>query len=179
MTIIFVIASVLGIMIIGVAGVLFVKKYWYYNYKNEAAGFTMKYPATWAVKENYKGAVVIFHSPVENALDFFQENVNIVIQDLTNEPNNLVIYTEKAIRQLKAVFGKNAEILESTEIYLDDMLGNKLVLIGKGGPADVKYMIVWGLKDNKAYQFTYAATVPDFDRYFNQVEKMMASFHLL
>ncbi len=138
----------------------------------------MLYPARWAYRENSGGAAVIFFSPKENKLDRFQENVNIVIQDLSDNPKNLKEYTSKAIRQMEVVFKENLIVKESVDIYFAGQPAHKFVYIGKGPDWEFKNTHIWTIRGLKAYQFNYIGTSSEFNQYKDKVEKMFKSFKI-
>lgn len=154
------------------------KEYQFVGYKNTLEGFSMVYPARWAYRENVGGAAVIFFSPKETKLDWFQESVNIVIQDLSENPKTLEEYTNKAIRQMEVVFEENLIVKESVDTYFAGQPGHKFVYIGKGPDSEFKNMHIWTIHGLKAYQFNYTAVSSEFDKYKDKVEKMLKSFKI-
>ena len=170
--------SAIAILLILAVVWLLSKSYRFSQYKDPSRGFSLVYPADWTLEENKNGAAVIFYSPVENALDLFKENVNIVVQDISRNPLNLDKYTEIAIHQLQVVFKQNIEILESSPAYIGDLPAYKLVYIGKGKDFDMKFTHVWTIKGDYAYQFTYTANVNSYDKFSLKVDRMLSSFHI-
>lgn len=177
-TIIAVLAGLLGfVLIVGVILVMS-KEHRFGKYKSKADGFDISYPASWTYEENKGGAKAIFFSPKENQLDVFQENVNVVIQDLSANPLTLKKYTEIAIRQMEIVFEENFVLLESGDIKVAGEPGHYIVFIGKGPDTELKYKSVWMLKDVTAYQITYTALTSAYDRYVGKMDRMVSSFRL-
>lgn len=146
------------------------------EYRSAEDGFSVKYPVRWDIKEDQVGAAVIFVSPLENKLDVFRENVNVVIQNFSPHPVTLEEYTQIAIDQMKFTLRDNMTILESSSFYLGDEDGRKFVYLGKGDGTELKFMHVWTVIDSKAYQITFAALASQFDKYLPQAEKMIQSF---
>ena len=140
--------------------------------------FSVKYPALWTREENKNGAEVILYSPMENELDLFQENVNVVVQDVDQRVRSLQEYSEMAIMQMKVVFEKNIEIRESAPTYLSGNPAHKLVFIGHGPDGDLEYMVAWTLAKGKAYQITYTSMADSYDKYLPQVEKIFNSLDI-
>ena len=151
--------------IVGVVGILLIafflfskgKDRLFERYANKEKGFSIKYPKEWTVVENKNGAAVLFYSPKENELDYFQESVNIVVQDISDDPMNISDYSEKAIDQLDAVYEENLTILESGPMFTQGRTAYKMEFIVGGVEPKAKYLSVWTLKDNKAFQVTYMA----------------------
>lgn len=176
----------LGIGIVFCIGILLIlsvvwvlsKQYRFREYRNERKGFSVKYPAAWAFEENKNGAAVIFFSPTETELDFFRENVNVVVQETQGEPKTLRQYSDLAIKQMELVFEKNFVLLESMPIRFAGREGYKIVFLGKGPDTELKYMCVWTLDGVKAYQLTYTALSSQYDRYVSKMKRMVRSFHI-
>jgi hypothetical protein len=143
-------------------------------------GLSIRYPATWTVAPYTNGTVVTFFSPLENSLDIFKENVNIVVQDLSQQKHqmNLDQYTKIAIGQMQAVFKNKMDILISKPALLDGAPGYQIVIVGKGTENSIKLKCIWALKGTRAYQFTYGALASQYDKYIGQVDAMLRSLKI-
>lgn len=142
-------------------------------------GYSIDYPAQWYINpEKIDGVSVIFHSPPVGEADDFSENVTIVVQDLKGNPMGLKKYSDLAILQLRAVFKSGITILEDESFRLGGRLGHKLVVISRSEDMDIQMMIVWALKDGKAYQINYTATGETFNEYLDSATKMIESFEI-
>ena len=150
------------------------------QYKHPTGFFEISYPPEWSMIENEAGAAAIFYSPLENELDVFKENVNIVIQDLSAKPMPLEQYTKTAINQMKVVFKEKMEVLESTPVYIGGLQGHKFVFMGAGNDGDLKFMSMWTIKGETAFQFTYTGLKAgdDWDQYKKVADKMAKSFKI-
>lgn len=177
-TIIAIITGGIGLALILAAGWFFLKPYLSLNYENGQYGFALKYPAAWSFAENQGGAAAIFYSPKENALDIFRENVNIVIQDISQNPMGLDKYTETAITQMQAVFGTNLEILDSSPTSIDNRPAHQFVFIGKGPDGNLQYQCRWTLAGTTAYQITYTAIATGYQRHLAEAERILGSFRI-
>ena len=177
-TIIASVTSAIGLALILTAGWFFLKPYWSLGYENGQYGFALKYPAAWSFAENQGGAAAVFYSPRENAMDTFQENINIVVQDISRNPMDLKKYTETAVTQMQAVFGTNLEILDSSPTFIDTRPAHQFIFIGKGPDVRLQYMCRWTLAGTTAYQITYTAIASGYERHFAQAERVMNSFRI-
>ena len=119
-----------------------------------------------------------FLSPLENKMDNFKENVNIVVQDLKENPLSLDEYSETAIKQMKAVFELNMKILDQGPTYLSGRPAYRLIYLGKAGKWDYKFMYVWTIVNDKAYQFNFTALSTTYNDYIRIAKKMMRSFKI-
>lgn len=150
----------------------------YIQYKHPSGFFEIAYPPEWTMIENEGGAAAIFYSPMENELDIFKENVNIVIQDISKNPMPLDQYTKRAIFQVKAVFKTGMEVVESTPVTLGGVPGHKFVFMGTGPEGNLKFMSMWAIKGETVFQFTYTGMKSDWDEYKKVADKMFRSFKI-
>ena len=169
-----------GVSILMILTVLWfsLKDYWFRAYHNPNKNFTVSYPASWKFAEDKDGAEVIFYSPLENKLDFFPENVNIVIRVYPGDPLDLKKYSDLAIHQMRLVFKENLVVVESVPMFLAGHPAHRFVFIGKGPEAELKFMCVWTIVGNMSYQVTYTALASKYDRYVDKVNKMIDSFKI-
>ncbi len=147
-------------------------------YDNSRWGVSLKYPAGWRKIENNAAVAAAFLSPKEGALDVFQENVTVIVHDLSAKPMSLKVYTDTAVKQVQAVFKDGISVIESAPTFCAGETAHKFVYEGrdKNNPdLNLKAMHVWFIKDNRAYQFNYIALEKKFDKYLAAVEKMMSS----
>ena len=180
LTIFWGIVAGIGVSILLVVGWSVSKQYRWSGYRNAAYGFSIQYPANWTVKENYEGTAVFLLSPLENKLDFFPENVNVVVQDLSQKPMDLDKYSNIAIHQMQVVFKQNLEVLESDSTYLDGHPAHNFVFLAKGPDMEMKIKCVWTVIDEtKAYQVTFGALTSQYDKYVTKVQKIIQSFQIL
>ncbi|MBF0531866.1 MAG: hypothetical protein HQL23_02090 [Candidatus Omnitrophica bacterium] len=166
-------------VILGIIGYLWLREAkTYQSYANPSYGFALKYPSDWAVTENKDNTAVIFNSPRKNALDAFSENVNVVIQGV--DPRlSLEVYSDRAVKQLQAVFKAKIEIIDQEPFTLAGFPAAKFTYIARDPIYDLKITHVWALKNGKAYQITYVATLADYDLYIKSVNALFRSFKLL
>ena len=77
-------------------------------YNDPINNFEIKYPEKWTETKN--GNAVLFASPLQNEKDVFQENVNIILQDLSTNPIDLEKYTVITKKQVIDHLGPSAII---------------------------------------------------------------------
>lgn len=175
------ISSALGIVLISSVVYLNYRQKIMWNYRDPAKEISINYPANWKPMPGYGGAKVVFASPFEGSLDYFQENVSVVIQDISKQPSNLREYSDEAIYQMELVFMHNFILEESTAVAtLSGYPAYKIIFTGKGPDTELRYYMTWTVVNKvTAYQITYTAFTSQFDKYFPQVEKMVNSFKIL
>ena len=149
------------------------------TYTNAQWHYSIKYPYSWKKRENRRTGVAAFVSPKESDLDVFQENVTIVVQNLSAKPMTLKAYSDLATKQVGMVFRQGIKVIESQPTYAANQTAYKFVYEGtdtKNPTLNLKAMYVWFIKDNIAYQFNYTALASKFDKYLPVVEKMLGTF---
>ncbi len=179
LTIIFGIIAGVSVCLIAVVLWMVNKEHRFLNYKNTTYSFSIKYPTSWALSENQNGTAVMFTSPLENKLDTFKENFNVVVQDLSQHPTKLDIYTMLSIAQMKVLFKSKLVVVDSSPAYLDGHPAYNFTFIVKEADSEMKFKSIWTVvKDVKAYQVTYGATSSQYDKYLPQIDKMIKSFKI-
>lgn len=168
----------LGALLILWAGVWYFQNFGFKKYVDQQAGFSIEYPRDWAYSPNREGVKVIFFSPIESDFDVFTENVNIVVQDISSKPMNVEQYSERVVRQIRAVFGDHIEIIESMPTYFANRQGYRMVFQVKGDPQSMRMLMVWTVDGDWAYQLTYTAQPDTYTYYMEDVQKMMDSFRI-
>ena len=120
---------------------------------------------------------VAFVAPRENVSDIFQENVNIIVEDLSDQPMTLDEYTELSVQQLEQSV-TDLNILDSSPFTLTDIPGHKVVYTGKQGQYDLKWMQVWTVKNDKAYVISYTAETDTYSAFLGTAQEMIDSFEI-
>jgi serine/threonine-protein kinase len=147
------------------------------TYDSPDYGIRIKYPAEWTKQEQVMGAVVVFFAPTEGPSDIFQDNVNIIVQDLSAQPMTLDEYTELSLGQIEQ-FITDPSILDSSAVTLADIPGHRVVYTGKQGQYDLKWMQVWTVQNNKAYVISYTAETSKYSAFLETVQEMIDSFEI-
>ncbi len=144
-----------------------------------AGGVSVTYPENWSERNDIAGVLGIFLSPQEDAKDIFQENVNILSQDLTLNPaiQELSSYTEFSQTQIES-FLTEGKILSLEDVTLAGLPAKKMLYTSKQGQVTLQYLGVWMIKEKKAYVITYTALQSQFDRYLPQAQAVINSFKL-
>ncbi len=145
------------------------------RYNDGLYGFSVDYPRRWQkiVHPQPNGAVV-FISPKTTALDVFQENVNISVEDVPSELASLKSFSDKIVLQMTKVFN-NIKIEESKPYNLGSRKGYRLVFSAL--KPDYKVLTVWAIKSGeKAYILSYIAATKQYPQYLPLVEEMIKSF---
>ena len=148
------------------------------TYDSSAYGIRIKYPSDWTKHEQVMGTVAAFLSPQESASDIFQENLNVIIQDLSVQPMTLEEYTELSVGQVEQ-FITDANIIDSSATTLDGNSAHKVVYTGKQGQYNLKWMQIWTVKDDTAYVLSYTAEVNKYNDLLDTAQEMVNSFEII
>lgn len=178
LTILFGLISLVGIVLIAFALNKILAPQRLVSYENPLRGIKIKYPQGWKKIDNNPLVVVLFLSPKESDLDIFQENVSIIVQDLSAKPMDLKEYSQLAMDQVKQIFRRGIEVIESQPAWLAGQTAHRFLYQGtdQNNPElNLKMLHIWCIKDNKAYQFNYVALATKFDKYLDTVQAMANS----
>ena len=157
----------------------FGKNFFFKRYTHFEPGFTVGYPFDWTYKENVMNTPVIFFSPKDNTLDFFQENLSVVTQNLPPGSTSLKDYSDTAVKQVRAVFEGQIEILADEDTDLAGRPAHKFEYLAKSPQFTFHTLHVWTIDgNNTAYQLTYTALDSSYEKYLPKVRRMIDSFKL-
>ena len=146
-------------------------------YTDPADRFSVKYPDTWELK--VENDVVSLLAAVESDADQFRENVNAMVQDLSQQPMTMTEYTKLTtdwVKESNGVMQLEREIEfaghPATEVAYT------LPANATGMDLEVMFHQVWLLKDNKAYLLTYAAEPHSYEKFELEAAEIFKSFVL-
>ena len=181
LNLVFTLLILIGLVIIALSILYFTQDNQFTRYKDTGGnGFEVKYPNNWTVAPYTSGVNAVFYSPLDNALDKYKDNVNILVQDMNKltEIYSLNKYTKKAIGQMKVIYKENFVLLDSQDITVDNTPGHEITFIGKNPGIDLKVKCVWAIKGTNVYLFTYSAVDSQYDKYIKKVDAMLRSFRI-
>lgn len=153
------------------------------TYKDTKRGYEVKYPANWEAKDMYNAA--FFMAPKSSADDLFQENINIMVQDLSVSPETVTLekYSALSELQIKSLYG------ESALVYIKDrrlagrdageMVYYMPITSSEGTTLRLKLWQVWFIEGNNAYLYTFTSEEKEYDKYINMIKESAESIVLL
>jgi eukaryotic-like serine/threonine-protein kinase len=144
--------------------------------KYKGKNYEILYPASWAKQE--KSNAIFFMSPKENEKDLFQENVNVMLQDLSQQSMNLEQYTELTKKQVIDNFGATA-IVSLKNITIAGQQGKEFVYSMNYKGRSLKLKQYWFIKENIAYLFSYTAELLKYEKYEKIATEIVQSFKSL
>lgn len=141
------------------------------TYKSPFFNFVINYPQNWEIKQI--SGIVAFLSPMENNEDKFRENVNVLVEDLSNNPLNLEQYEKAAVDAwLKA--DSKLRLIDTQKINLKGQ--DAFYTIAENDTLKFKQYIL--VKNNKAFVLTFTSEPGKFDKFLNIAETIMKSFEI-
>jgi len=143
------------------------------------AEYSIEYPASWS--ENRTGiaeASFFLFSKLTNESDKFRENVNLVIQDLSDYELSLQEYAEISENQVKTLV-TDSQIQESKQYDNNGLKFHKIIYTGKQGVFDLKFEQYYWLINKKAYVLTFTCEESQFPIFKKEGEAILNSFRIL
>ena len=139
--------------------------------------YTVDYPSDWRVKELNK--ITSFFSPFESKEDKFSENLNIVVEDLSQVPEDvkLIDYHRKGMSHARSSL-REFTVLEEAKT---DFKGREAILVlytMKDRGVTFKIKTLTFFVEHDAYVLTYTATLADYDKYLKKIENCLQSIRV-
>lgn len=147
------------------------------NWKTlEDNSYSVKYPSDWEVNSTgMMGTSFILFSPLAEGLDNFKENVNLLIQDLSEYDLDLDKYVEISVGQIKTMI-TNSNIIESKTIKSELGEYQKMIYTGEQGVFKLKFEQYYWVKNNNAYVLTFTSELDKYLNYKETGEAILNSF---
>lgn len=138
--------------------------------------YAIQHPSNWDVdKSGQMNTSFFLFSPIENEIDDFRENINLIIQDLTGYDLTLEQFTELTESQVKTLI-TNANMISSETVERDNRTYQKMIYTGSQGVYNLQFEQFFWVIDNKAIILTLTCKEDAFNSYRKLGEKIMHSF---
>lgn len=141
------------------------------NYTSTMLGIEIGYPKTWSVQEEGRG--VYFISPKTDSADTIRENINVLVEDLTDKID-LAEYTTSALSQVAAL--DNYALQNDTKSRVGTLPGHMITYQATIEGHTMQFQQAWTVKDDRAYLITLAAAPETFENYRAVFNRMAKSF---
>ncbi|MCV6628257.1 MAG: hypothetical protein OIF50_00200 [Flavobacteriaceae bacterium] len=143
------------------------------NWKNlSKKGYSISHPANWTVDTSgTMGTTFSIKSGLE-ANDDFQENINLVLQDLSAYDGlDLNRYVEISLGQIK-------NMIKDGDLKSNERKGDfqEMVYLFQQGKNHLTVKQRLWVKNQKAYVLTFTAKADAYEKYLKTAEKIMKSF---
>lgn len=139
-------------------------------------GVHIEYPGNWEFNDGeVAGTKFIIMSPAESESDDFQENVNLLVQDISSYNLDLEGYGELTKTQIETLL-EDGKVFEYAK---KEAKGNEFLEIGymaKFQGAPLKWKQYLWVQDGNAYVLTFTAKQETYDEYNSDATQILDSF---
>lgn len=140
--------------------------------------YSIQYLEKWKLnKSGQMGTSFILFSQLTSDNDQFKENVNLIIQDLSEHNIDLNKYVEISEGQIKKMI-TDGNIISSNRIKKNETEFHKVIYTGKQGVFDLKFEQYYWVQNGKAYVLTLTCEVNEFNDFKDIGERMLDSFKI-
>jgi len=147
------------------------------NWKTINKGsYKIEYPPEWQLDTTGRMNTQFIVLSKRGKEDTFRENVNLIIQDLSNRILNLESYTALSLRQIKGM--KNAKIIENKRTTYKNKKAQQIIWRGFVSGKDLKFKQIYFIENNKAYVLTLTCQEKAYEDYEMIGTKILNSFTL-
>ncbi len=142
-------------------------------------GYELRYPSSWTIDTSKRmGPDFFIFSPRENDTDRFQENINLLVQDLTGQNIDLDKYAKITEGQIKEM-AIEGTIYESKKMMKPGKSEYYKMVYGMTqGIFNLKIEQYYFIKNDKAFIMTFTAELNKFDSFLGVGEQILNSFAL-
>ena len=141
-------------------------------------GYSIQYPTEWELnKSGQSGTSFGLITKHTSDKDIFSENVNLMIQDLSELNYDLDKFTEVSEEQIRTMV-TNSNLLESSRQSASGLEFQKIIYTGDFGTFNLTIEQYYLIKNNKAYVLTLTCETPQYEAYKEIGEKILNSFRL-
>ncbi len=147
------------------------------EYKDDVCKF--EYPGAWRlVQEDSTGAHLFLFMPKTDEEDTFRENVNLIVQDLSQYSIGLKEFVSLSEYQVQNMI-KESEILRSKTYKKKGEQHHEIEYTGEQNGRLLKFLQYYWVIDNKAYVLTYTAEPDHYEDYMKHIDMIFSSFEIL
>lgn len=138
--------------------------------------FSIQYPPDWDLDQSgLMGTSFMLFSPLDSDLDEFRENVNLMIQDLTEYPMTLDSYTELSVEQITTL---NYSIIENERVEKKSPAHHRLSYSGTEENESLIFVQDYWVIGTDAIILTYTGKQETYESFKETSNKILGSFKL-
>ncbi|AXG68950.1 hypothetical protein KORDIASMS9_01169 [Kordia sp. SMS9] len=139
--------------------------------------FSIQHPNDWkADTSKTVGVDLILYAPQEIG-DNFKENINVVVQDLSEYNLNLDSYTKLSEEQIKNML-EGGKITKSERITADSKTYHRIQYVGTQSGIALKFEQRYYVENDTAYVLTVTCLNSNFDAYIVLSRKIFDTFQM-
>ncbi len=144
-------------------------------YENAALGLKAEYPAIWQTLEDVRGVAVVFHSPLESAEDKYNDNVHVIVEDVSAQPwLTAEAYAASGIGKLPASLA-DFRLVGNKSDTVSGRPARLLEYTGARGDFRLHFLQAVTIADGKAFLITYVAEEGSYAKYLPTAQRILAS----
>ena len=144
----------------------------------ETQDYSIRYPQSWALNQSgYMGTSFIVISKQTSIRDFYQENVSLVEEDLSDKVIDLEAYVQNYLKDLENKV-EHFKVVESEFQKVGNKTFYKVIYVGVDAKSTVMVEQHYMIKNTKAYVLTFSCKAFDVKRYKPIGEAILNSFKL-
>jgi len=140
---------------------------------------SIQYPTNWEFSQDggAPGMLFMIKSKLDSKQDKFQENINLMVQDISSYGLDLASFTKLSEGQITSMIN-NAKIISSTSITKGGLSAQRVVFTGAQSGFDLKFEQFYWVQNGTAYISTFTAEASKFDAYSHDATAIMESFKI-
>lgn len=147
----------------------------YAVYENADYGLKAEYPARWQTLEDVRGVAVVFHSPPESAEDKYNDNVNIIVEDVPGQPGlTAEAYAERGITGLRGSL-EDFRLLGNKSDTVSGRPARLIEYTGRRGDFRLHFLQAVTVAGGNAYLITYVAEEDSYAKHLPAARRILAS----
>ena len=147
------------------------------RYRNDEYGFSILYPGSWEVRQDWQDTVVAFISPKEGSSDTLRECVNVVVVDV-EEGTVLDDYLVEEYYQELGQVGTDLEVLETSAVQVNGLDARRVVLNLRLEGHLFRYLLYVLLRGERVYVITCGSRTLAYARYEDVFERICQSIEI-
>jgi len=151
----------------------------YLTYTSRKNKLSIKYPSSWNKLEGIQGTIIAFRRPKENNSEKFLENLNIVIEELSEKDKKATLdqYFKAGLAALKEIF-PTLEVVSSFDTTLANNPARRNLYNYSVSGLHLKLMQMFMIVNAKVYIISYTASEENYEKYLPTINAMIDSFKL-
>lgn len=144
--------------------------------KHETPTYKIEYPSHWELDLSTKlNTSFIILSPKNGVMDFFKENINLIVQDLTGLNYTLDVYTTMTENYINFQLPEG-KIIVSNRLTKNNMACHQLIYTGVQNMRKLKFEQYYWIVNDKIFLITFTCTNDTFNDYQSIGEKIIKTF---
>ncbi|MDR7866420.1 MAG: PsbP-related protein [Sporomusaceae bacterium] len=147
----------------------------YAVYENAALGLKAEYPVRWQTLEDVRGVTVVFHSPLESAEDKYNDNVHVIVEDVSAQPwLTAEAYAASGVAKLPGAL-VDFRLIGNKSDTVSGRPARLIEYTGRRGDFQLHFLQAVTIADGKAFLITYVAEEASYAKHLPTAQRIFAS----